>query len=502
MSIKRRAAPSGLTVVVPPVVGAAEGISALWRNSLVGARTDAILLCGANIPLTAEHIEGIRESLAVTDAIALLFDGELVGVALRRADAHRLSLLRNRSLGRTALRELAVRLHQSRLHVAHIAMGGSIAFPPESGSERWGFGTRRLVERLGWFGFVTGDFSRSHRNAEVWQYRRSKPLDDPKATCPLCGAAADAQALTALHTTDDLREFGDYRAVLCINCAVARTVPPPREAERVITPDVAVPAMAGWQRTLVDRFINERVSRVRRLLPKNRRPAVADIGGGACAFANALAVLGCDVTVFEPNPANGQFADTTSGVRFVASPFDERSVATANIADGSLDAITMWHSLEHVPDPVATLALARRLLRPGGLLYVSVPNLDSLQADVGANRWCYLDIPHHVTHFTPEGLAAALGVAGFIEPVMHWWSEEYELFGWYQTLLNQLTASHNYFYNRAKKGKRADAGPHPTWTAGVTMAGPLLLPFVLLFSLWAFAASKPSCVEMCATVPR
>lgn len=502
MSTTLRAAPAGLTVVVPPVVGAAEGISALWRNSLATAITDAVLLCGANIPLTTELTEGIRESLAVTDAVALLFDGELIGVALRRTDAHRLLLLRNRSLGRTALRELAVRLRQSRLNIAYIAMGGSIAFPPESGSERWGFGVRRMVERLGWFGFVTGDFSRSHRNAEVWQYRRSKPLEDPTATCPLCRAAADQQARTELHTADDLQALGDYRAVLCINCMVARTVPAPRDAERVITPDVGVPAMAGWQRALVDRFINERVSRVRRLLPKNRKPVVADIGGGACAFANALALHGCDVTVFEPNPANGQFADTTSGVRFVASPFDEQSVATASLADGSLDVITMWHALEHVPDPVATLALARRLLRPGGHLYISVPNLDALQADVSANRWCYLDIPHHVTHFTPEGLATALGVAGFTEHSMHWWSEEYELFGWYQTLLNQLTASHNYFYNRAKKGKRADAGPHPTWTAIVTMAGPLLLPVVLLFSLWAFAASKPSCVEMHASVPR
>ena len=158
--------------------GCISGASRNARGAIEGSPETgtAAAVGGANMPAPAGTMEVIAGSLAVADAGALLFDGELVGVALRRTDAHRLSLLRNRSLGRTALRELAVRLRQSRLKIAYIAMGGSIAFPPESGSERWGFGVRRLVERLGWFGFVTGDFSRSHRNAEVWQYRRSKPL--------------------------------------------------------------------------------------------------------------------------------------------------------------------------------------------------------------------------------------------------------------------------------------------------------------------------------------
>lgn len=336
--------------------------------------------------------------------------------------------------------------------------------------------------------------SRSANNLEIWRSRGTRST--VAAPCRLCGAGAEQQLTLPLRTSADMRELGDCQAVLCTSCANARTEPVPDDSARVITPDVQRETMNAMQRALLRRFISQRVTRVRPLLPSDRRPRVADVGGGACAFANALAATGCDVSVFEPNAANAPFADTKAGVRFVAAPFDERAVGDAGIADGSLDAITMWHALEHVPDPVATLALARRLLRPGGVLYVSVPNLDSLQADIGGTQWCYADIPRHLTHFSPEGLEARLQHAGFAAVTPYWWNAEYEIFGWYQTLLNVLTGSHNYFYNRAKKGRLADAGPHPTWTRVATALGPLLLPVVVTAAWCASAASKPSCVEM------
>ncbi|MHB8838154.1 MAG: class I SAM-dependent methyltransferase [Gemmatimonadaceae bacterium] len=320
-------------------------------------------------------------------------------------------------------------------------------------------------------------------------------------SCKLCGAGPDAQVALDLHTSGDLRELGEYGAVCCTSCDVAWTVPAPREVARVITPDVLETQRHPAQQALMRRFIRQRVARVRPLLPPDRRPRIADVGGGACAFANSLGATGCDVIVFEPNPANARFADARAGVRFVAAPFDEEAVAAAALADGSLDGITMWHSLEHVPDPAATLALARRLLRPGGVLYVCVPNLHSLQAGIGGTRWCYADIPHHVTHFSVRGLEAAMRRAGFGTLTPHGWNAEYEVFGWYQTMLNLLTGSHNFFYNRAKKGRQADAGPHPGWTRIATALGPLLLPFALGASWLATAMAKPSCAELHGTAP-
>lgn len=354
----------------------------------------------------------------------------------------------------------------------------------------------RAIARLsGWFGFVSGAFSRTHRNLEVWRYRRSVPYFGDPSRCTMCGADRDAlHHLTALGTSRDLTSLGEFRVVLCTNCAVARTAPVPGPDALVIDPDVAMPRSGLIQGALLRRFIRQRVRRVRPLVSAPGRPHVIDVGGGACGFANALADTGCDVTVFEPNGDNAAHAGP--GVRFIPGAFDESAVAVAGLGDACADAVTMWHSLEHVRDPVATLALARRLLRPGGSIHVCVPNLDSLQADLFAGWWCYLDIPHHVSHFSPEGLARALHRAGFgsLRPV--WWNEEYEVFGFYQSLLNSLTRSHNYYYNRAKRGRAGDAGPVPVWTRFATALGPLLLPIALGCSWWGAALAKPACAEI------
>jgi 2-polyprenyl-3-methyl-5-hydroxy-6-metoxy-1,4-benzoquinol methylase len=85
----------------------------------------------------------------------------------------------------------------------------------------------------------------------------------------------------------------------------------------------------------------------------------------------------------------------------------------AGFPPGGFDVITMSHVLEHLPDPVDALERCRRLLRSGGLIVAAVPNLSSLQASIGKGCWFHLDPPHHLFHFTEEGLRALLVQARF-----------------------------------------------------------------------------------------
>lgn len=75
--------------------------------------------------------------------------------------------------------------------------------------------------------------------------------------------------------------------------------------------------------------------------------------------------------------------------------------------------ITMFHVLEHLPDSRLSLAYARELLRPGGILIIQVPNADSVQARIFGHRWYGLDVPRHVINFTPQSLGLLLQEAGF-----------------------------------------------------------------------------------------
>lgn len=351
---------------------------------------------------------------------------------------------------------------------------------------------------LGYFGFITGAFSRSERPMEVILHRRSlMNFSGASVSCRLCGAQGSAVRKTKLTTCDDLEQMGHYEVFYCTHCKNAFTHPVPDYEDRLLMPDIPFEEYSYVQKKLLNWFLNIRVKRVFEAAKLQKGDEVLDIGGGACRFANQLAKSGIHVTVIEPNEANAAYADRDNGVTFISKFLDDALLQSGDVRIGEFDAVTMWHSLEHFPDPLKTIQLCRRLLKPGGCLYICVPNINSMQADLGGNWWTYLDVPHHLAHFTLDGLTGFLKRTGYQKFRVHWLSQEYEIFGFYQTLLNLITSSHNYYYNSRKKGPKTSLKlRYPLWTKMVTRLGFTLLPLAGLFSFFAFVTGKPSCVEM------
>jgi 2-polyprenyl-3-methyl-5-hydroxy-6-metoxy-1,4-benzoquinol methylase len=77
------------------------------------------------------------------------------------------------------------------------------------------------------------------------------------------------------------------------------------------------------------------------------------------------------------------------------------------------DFITMFHVLEHLPDPRIALEYVRGLLRPSGRLIIQVPNVSSVQARAFGRFWYGLDVPRHVINYTPEALMRLLEEMGY-----------------------------------------------------------------------------------------
>lgn len=127
---------------------------------------------------------------------------------------------------------------------------------------------------------------------------------------------------------------------------------------------------------------------------------VLDIGAGDGTLIDALTARGREATGLERGDQSGR-AD------FSDEPLDRVE------GDGTWSAVIFWHSLEHLPEPGDAIRQAARLLRPGGVVLVAVPNTASLQAQAFDDRWLHLDLPRHLVHLSDVSLRDGLERAGF-----------------------------------------------------------------------------------------
>jgi SAM-dependent methyltransferase len=250
---------------------------------------------------------------------------------------------------------------------------------------------------------------------------RSVPASEPALAgrryelwrCPRCGCAA-----TAGEPAPELHTKGAYREA------------------RPRLHRLAAPALAAFDR--------QRLALLGRLAPPGAR--VLDVGAGRGRFVVRARAAGYDAFGIDPYR---RFAGP--GGESLVQP---TSIEEAQIAAQSLDAVTLWHVLEHLEDPRAALERIAGWLAPGGGVLVGVPNLNSLQARVGGERWYHLDVPRHRSHFTPAGLSRLLGETGFEVVEIEHRLLEHNPFGMWQSALNRLSREPSWFYNLLKRNVR------------------------------------------------
>jgi len=147
---------------------------------------------------------------------------------------------------------------------------------------------------------------------------------------------------------------------------------------------------------------------LRRLIEERRLPATGrllDVGCGNGVLLRTFSRLapGWTLAGADLDDRHRATVESIPGVdRFYAGPAEE-------IGD-RFDVITMQHVLEHVPNPVELLGRMARLLHPGGLLFVQIPNILDNPFD--------LMVVDHASHYAPDTVRNTVQRAGLRPAVL------------------------------------------------------------------------------------
>lgn len=227
------------------------------------------------------------------------------------------------------------------------------------------------------------------------------------STCPACGPNGGANLLAGTVKTHPLMR--------CPTCGLQRLDPQPDD--RTLT--------EIYQREYYDAWgIREDAESTRALkratfaslligLPTQPgvTPKLLDCGAATGYLMEEAKALGMEPYGIELSEFGAaRIAEKFGQSRVFRGPFDDAEFV--GVDRDFFDVITMIDFIEHVRDPVATLAKAYTLLRPGGSLVVLTPNAGSLSRRLMGRRWLHYKI-EHLFYFTKTSLQKSLSQVGF-----------------------------------------------------------------------------------------
>lgn len=244
--------------------------------------------------------------------------------------------------------------------------------------------------------------------------------------CGLCGASSFKRIVC----------FKGYEAsiLLCLKCGLMVSHPLPAQEkiyERYQTDFYSSEGkrFKDWAENLSRLFRVKRAGLFHKRFGLNR--VLLDVGCGRGIMLNELKKKGWSVSGTQVSKTAAEHIKKDYGIDcFIGElPF-------APFRQNSFDIITMYHVLEHLADPFLYLNCCKKLLKPGGYLFIEVPNADSWSSSVTKDAWMGWDPLHHLYHFTPSTLSMSIKKAGFVPVEWGHFSWEYGPFTTLQSLLN------------------------------------------------------------------
>jgi 2-polyprenyl-3-methyl-5-hydroxy-6-metoxy-1,4-benzoquinol methylase len=223
------------------------------------------------------------------------------------------------------------------------------------------------------------------------QHTDVSPNAASAVACPYC----QSLSLHFLSSTDRNRHTTDqvFEYFCCEGCGLIFMKSPPKDMSPYYRGGYdPIPVTAAELRQIAagEKYRTEPV------LKYKSSGRCLEIGPWRGVICSNMKDAGFEVTAIEMDAACVSFLREKLGVE--AIPSIDPADSMRQLRPG-FDVIISWHSLEHLPRPWTVIEQASRLLSPGGILVLAMPNPDSYEFSRLKARWYHLDAPRHLQLF-------------------------------------------------------------------------------------------------------
>jgi len=230
--------------------------------------------------------------------------------------------------------------------------------------------------------------------------------DQQSGACPICGCEWLFDLLVASDRFHLRKQM--YRLVRCQSCTCVWLASPPKAEEmgRHYTEDYHKAIVIGGEGAATNRWKNQ----VRVISYYKPGGAVLDIGCSSGGFLGQMKGSNWKLYGIEMEESTAQRAIANTGAEVFVG-----DALAAPFLPASFDVITCFDVLEHVYSPRQFLTKVLEWLKPGGIFYSMMPNIDSWEARLFGTHWYGLELPRHLFHFSPRSLRYLMTNLGFEE---------------------------------------------------------------------------------------
>ena len=229
--------------------------------------------------------------------------------------------------------------------------------------------------------------------------------------CPVC----DSININKISTASDYLVSGEsFNIMECEKCSLRFTSPIPNENEigkyyesdKYISHAKRVTSIFDLVYKIIRKFTLQSKRKTVEQFSKKQSGTLLDIGCGTGDFLIKMKNYGWEINGVEINNSARAIAEKSIGKTI----FNQNEFFNS---DKKYDAITLWHSLEHLHELKKYLQKISKSLNANGVVIIAVPNYNSSDAEYYQKDWAAYDVPRHLYHFSFDSMLELMTGFGF-----------------------------------------------------------------------------------------